>query len=69
MSAVAEMLQVYPIQPDTEIYLPVCHLHPTVTQIPSINARMKPGTSLITMSIRMYSLFQFIDVYNAVIIM
>jgi len=57
MSAVAEMLQFYQIQPDTEIYLPVCHLHPTVIQIPFIKARMKPGISLITMSLCTYSLF------------
>jgi hypothetical protein len=55
MSAVAEMLQFYPIQPDTEVYLPVCHLHPTVTQIPFIKARMKPGISLITIPIRVFS--------------
>jgi hypothetical protein len=40
MSALTEMLQFYPIQHDTEIYLPVCHLHPTVTQIPFIIDRM-----------------------------
>ena len=38
---------------------------PTLTQIPFIIARKKHGVSLITMSLCMYSLRSFRDVYNA----
>jgi hypothetical protein len=46
MSAVVEMLQFYPIQPDTEIWLHMCYPHPPEARIPFIITRMKPGISL-----------------------
>ena len=45
----------------TEIYLPVCHLHPTVPQIPFIKDRMKPGISIITMSMCSSSMFTILE--------